>query len=119
MSYWGWFFLGVGLFISSIILANVYESSRKRRNKRNPYGDWDPLSLVCMWVCIVSGVVLMLVFGIRMITLHYNRVGCESYGRKTHQVVRFVTLPAWSTACLVRVKSGKWIPNDQIGNYNQ
>ncbi len=111
MSYWFW--IGLVLLVGGITVANLIESRRKNT------WNWDPLTCVFMWVCILSGIILMLVFGIRAISLHYARASCNSYAKRTGQTVKFVTLPAWSTACLVRVKSGKWIPNDQIGNYNQ
>lgn len=66
-------------------------------------------------VVIPMGLVLtVLITSMVSVSIHYERVACESFGRESGREVKFAKMAFASYSCMTPSSDGKWISTDML-----
>jgi hypothetical protein len=70
----------------------------------------------------VLGAIGILIAGVMLLVLglgrHYGRINCHQFGATSGYNTRFVIYSKFDSGeCLVQQKDGKWIPRDQLRDF--
>jgi hypothetical protein len=75
-------------------------------------------SMAPIFGAVVFGFAALAV-GVWMLGLHYDRATCHSWAKKTERPTKFAYYNAFAWECLTQAHDGKWVPKEQIGDYNK
>jgi RsiW-degrading membrane proteinase PrsW (M82 family) len=54
------------------------------------------------------------------LSIHFNRISCDTFSQQTERTTKFIFYNSWSTGdCLTKTKDGKWIPTKNLREFGE